>query len=245
MTSGDEASKYILENFQNKKALLFTWKKGKSTSPVGEFLDNCGNVSVSPSIEDADFIMLHGCQVIQYSSADQTDDNITSIESFHDNCDLEEVNKILSICHERKLPMICANPDFITVYKDGSVRHMPGTIAKAYESLGGEVTYFGKPHAAHFDACVTKLNIPKDRVVHVGDSLHHDIKGANDCGVDCVFIASGVHAKELDCGINKVVAAREDEKDCDDIREKEQCLEDLFMKEGGIVPTHVLPFLNY
>ena len=27
--------------------------------------------------------------------------------------------------------------------------------------------------------------------------MHHDIQGANDAGIDSVFVASGVHAKEL------------------------------------------------
>jgi len=257
----------VKTNYSGKKALLFTWKKGKSSSPVGEFLSHCGNnVLVAKSIDDADFIILHGCQVLQYSNEEQCEDNTTNIESFHDNGVMDDVNEILQKCYERKLPMICANPDFITIYKDGSVRHMPGTIARAYEALSTDseeslVTYFGKPHAAHFDACITKLNLPKDRVVHVGDSLHHDIKGANDCGVDCIFIASGVHSKELDCGIDKVVAAatntsstsENDEKksccnnDANDnfIREKEDVLDELFRKESNIVPTYVLPFLNY
>ena len=44
VTSGDEASKYIKEMYSGKKALLFTWKKGKSSSPVEEFLHHCGNI---------------------------------------------------------------------------------------------------------------------------------------------------------------------------------------------------------
>ena len=40
--------------------------------------------------------------------------------------------------------------------------------------------------------------IPKERVCHVGDSLHHDIAGANASGVDCLWVAAtGIHADEL------------------------------------------------
>lgn len=33
--------------------------------------------------------------------------------------------------------------------------------------------------------------------ITVGDSLHHDIKGANAAGIDSAFIAGGIHATEL------------------------------------------------
>lgn len=38
---------------------------------------------------------------------------------------------------------------------------------------------------------------PRPRVVHVGDSLHHDIAGANATGIDSVFVANGIHRQEL------------------------------------------------
>lgn len=36
--------------------------------------------------------------------------------------------------------------------------------------------------------------------ITVGDSLHHDIRGANAAGIDSVFITGGVHATELGLG---------------------------------------------
>lgn len=36
--------------------------------------------------------------------------------------------------------------------------------------------------------------------IAVGDSLHHDIKGANATGIQSVFITGGIHATEL--GLN-------------------------------------------
>ena len=67
-----------------------------------------------------------------------------------------------------------------------------------------KVLYFGKPDQAHFHACISRLNgdsapesasgvsggegggifegIPQERIVHVGDSMMHDIKGANQVG---------------------------------------------------------------
>ena len=36
--------------------------------------------------------------------------------------------------------------------------------------------------------------------IAVGDSLHHDIKGANAAGIQSVFLTGGVHATELELG---------------------------------------------
>lgn len=36
--------------------------------------------------------------------------------------------------------------------------------------------------------------------IAVGDSLHHDIKGANEAGIRSVFITGGIHAAELGLG---------------------------------------------
>lgn len=36
--------------------------------------------------------------------------------------------------------------------------------------------------------------------IAVGDSLHHDIKGANAAGIQSVLITGGIHATELGLG---------------------------------------------
>ena len=41
--------------------------------------------------------------------------------------------------------------------------------------------------------------------IAVGDSLHHDIKGANAAGIQSAFITGGIHATEL--GLDSFVEA--------------------------------------
>lgn len=36
--------------------------------------------------------------------------------------------------------------------------------------------------------------------IAVGDSLHHDIKGANAAGIQSILITGGIHATELGLG---------------------------------------------
>lgn len=39
--------------------------------------------------------------------------------------------------------------------------------------------------------------VPPERTIMVGDSLHHDIIGANQVGIDSLFICGGIHASDL------------------------------------------------
>lgn len=41
----------------------------------------------------------------------------------------------------------------------------------------------GKPHPAMFEATVTGLELPAERVLHVGDSVVYDVEGALACGL--------------------------------------------------------------
>ena len=114
---------------------------------------------------------------------------------------------------ERRLPMICANPDERAMLPDGTLGHMPGAIAAEYTRLGGQVVMFGKPDRKHFDAskalvtssiaadaASTSHAAPPVRFLHVGDSLHHDIAGASNAEVDSLFIGGGIHASALGLG---------------------------------------------
>ena len=178
VTSGEEAAKYISTTYSNKKALLFTWKDNPSSTET--FLKECGNLKLASSPDDADFVIAHGMQAILGSDGIMKDLE----HSLWNKSDFSEIDPILKACAERRLPMVNANPDFVCIVHDGSQKPMPGKIAERYQSFGGECTYFGKPHLAHFEACVQKLGLSKDRVAHVGDSIHHDIVGANKC-VSC------------------------------------------------------------
>lgn len=76
---------------------------------------------------------------------------------------------------------------------------MPGKLCEAYRTLGGDVIEYGKPAPSHFLAAMHAAGTRDlSRVVHVGDSLKHDIAGAHAAGIDSIFIVqSGIHAEEL------------------------------------------------
>jgi len=102
----------------------------------------------------------------------------------------------------RDLPFICSNPDLV-VERGNSLIYCAGAIAKAYEDIGGDTTYCGKPYRPIYDTALALAEqlrgaaVDRARVLGIGDALRTDIAGANDAGFDSLFIAGGIHAAEL------------------------------------------------
>jgi beta-phosphoglucomutase-like phosphatase (HAD superfamily) len=74
---------------------------------------------------------------------------------------------------------------------------MPGTLARHYAAAGGEVVLMGKPAAVIYEGALELLGLPAAEVVAVGDSLEHDIGGAQAAGVDSVFVLGGIHRGDV------------------------------------------------
>ncbi len=109
----------------------------------------------------------------------------------------------LAVMRAKALPFICANPDLV-VERGDKLIYCAGAIAKAYEELGGEAIYCGKPYPAIYQEALARAealrggrSVDKAKVLGIGDALRTDIAGANDAGFDSLFIASGIHAQEL------------------------------------------------
>jgi HAD superfamily hydrolase (TIGR01459 family) len=100
----------------------------------------------------------------------------------------------LKAMQARGITMVCANPDLV-VHRGERLLYCAGSLAKAYEALGGAVLYYGKPHRPIYDSALAAAGNPK-RPLAVGDGLLTDIKGANGAGLEALFIADGVHGEE-------------------------------------------------
>ena len=100
---------------------------------------------------------------------------------------------------ERKLFMVCGNPD-VVVERGSRLVYCAGAIADLYALMGGQVLYAGKPYRPIYDAALGKLGEPrpeKSAVIAIGDSLRTDLAGANAAGLDFLFLTSGIHAEEF------------------------------------------------
>jgi len=95
----------------------------------------------------------------------------------------------------RNLPLLCPNPDRIVQYGD-QVIYCAGAIAEAYENIGGEVVWVGKPYPMVYAGAramlrdMTGLETP--RLLAIGDGPKTDILGAQAANIDALFIAGGL-----------------------------------------------------
>lgn len=102
---------------------------------------------------------------------------------------------------EKDLPFICANPDKVVEIGDRFIM-CGGAIADEYEKLGGKTLIAGKPHAPIYEQAIkeatsiTGKTFEKSDILAIGDGMPTDIKGAQDFGLDVLYISAGIHAGE-------------------------------------------------
>jgi HAD superfamily hydrolase (TIGR01459 family) len=156
--------------------LHFTWAARGAIS-----VDSLGLTHVTDAAH-ADFVLAHGMEAV--SNGD------SPVE-----VSLAEIRAQLQTAAARRLPLIIANPDIVTVDKTHLVP-MPGQCGVWYKEFGGPpAKIMGKPAEVIYRAA--EIMAGGGRVLAVGDSLSHDILGASGAGLDSLFIAAGIHADEI------------------------------------------------
>ncbi len=104
---------------------------------------------------------------------------------------------------ERRLTLICANPD-IVVERGDRLIYCAGAVAELYRELGGEVIFYGKPHRPIYERAMAlaagRLRHPLQlaKVLAIGDSVRTDLAGAHGFGIDCLFVTRGIHSEEFE-----------------------------------------------
>jgi HAD superfamily hydrolase (TIGR01459 family) len=120
----------------------------------------------------------------------------------------EDYRAMMQQARERKLMMICANPDIVVERGDRLV-YCAGAIAELYRELGGEVIFYGKPHRPIYERAMELAAerrgsaIELSRVLAIGDSVRTDLTGAHSFGIDCLFMTRGIHAEDFE-GIDQL-----------------------------------------
>ena len=163
ITSGEAAMQAINQNKFGKK--FFHLGPSRDSSIFEKVKEN------KTEIVNCDFILCTGL-------FDEYEDNM----DYYKNFLLKHISK----------KMVCTNPDLI-VHRGNKEEYCAGYIAKIFEELGGNVTYYGKPHKEIYQICFK----PNEKVLAIGDNLQTDIKGANNLNKDCLFISNGVHRNEF------------------------------------------------
>ncbi|MBA2397787.1 MAG: TIGR01459 family HAD-type hydrolase [Bradyrhizobium sp.] len=165
---------------------------GKKMFWLGPERDNSIYRGLDPVIsplEEADYIVCTGL----------FDDETESAEDYR---------AMMLQARERKLPLICANPD-IVVERGDRLIYCAGAIAELYRELGGEVIFYGKPHRPIYERAMALAAqhrghaAPLDRVLAIGDSVRTDLAGAHGFGIDLLFVTRGIHSEEFE-GIDQL-----------------------------------------
>ena len=134
------------------------------------------------SPEDAAFISVTG----------PVDDTVETPEDYRER---------FAVGAARDIELICANPDRV-VQRGDRLIYCGGALADMYESLGGRVVMAGKPHDPIYDLAIKAAEdlrggpIDRSRILCIGDGVITDVMGANRQGLDCLFIAQGIHGDQ-------------------------------------------------
>ncbi len=144
-----------------------------STDGDDELAFALGAVPTAQS-EDADLVVIAGSQA--------------------DKVSLDAYRAALAPAARRGTPCICVNPDKLMLTPSGNAPGA-GRIAEIYEELGGAVTWVGKPFPEIYQAAaeLSQVQNPRD-ILCVGDSVEHDIAGANRFGAFAALVRTGILA---------------------------------------------------
>lgn len=92
-------------------------------------------------------------------------------------------------------PAICVNPDIWKLYHNELIP-ASGAIAKIYEELGGTVEWIGKPYPLLYHSALALADVADHTAtVCVGDSIEHDVRGANMMNLASALTLTGVSGK--------------------------------------------------
>jgi len=183
VTSGDLTRHYVADH------------PGRKVFWLGPARDNSIYHGLAPMLSplaEADYIVCTGL----------LDDETESAEDYR---------PMMRQALERKLPLICANPDIVVERGDRLV-YCAGAIAELYRELGGEVIFYGKPYPPIYERAIAlaaghaRHEIKLDRVLAIGDSVRTDLAGAHGFGIDCLFVTRGIHSEEFE-GVDQFDAA--------------------------------------
>ena len=133
--------------------------------------------------------------------------NIDHIESFAFLDDEgfnwnEDINKAINLLRKKNMTVIVANTDINYPVNQNDVSVAVGSLADMVEKIiGKSFIRFGKPDAQMFllafERALKDIDVKRNEILMVGDTLHTDIMGGNKFGLDTVLVVSGNTLPEM------------------------------------------------
>lgn len=159
-------------------------------------------------VEEADFLLITG-------TLDATD----TLDNYKD---------LLDVAYTRRIPVLCANPDRYVMYGTEKII-CAGKLAETYQNKGGDVYYHGKPYPEIYTTACAKLRLAPQKILAIGDSLSTDIQGAQNAGIDTVWVLNGIHRETF----------------FEDLQLREDVMEQMsqILTQHGLSPTYAMSML--
>jgi HAD superfamily hydrolase (TIGR01459 family) len=205
VSNAPRASEWVVENLDEKGVPRSAWDAVVTSGDVSRHMLAERGLTRAHHIGPARDLPLLGDERLELVPLDEApiavvtglvDDARESPDDYADR---------LAELRRRGVALICSNPDLVVMV---GARQLwcAGAIADRYQAMGGETLWAGKPYPAIYDAAlrlagdVLGRDVDRSRVVAIGDAVRTDLAGATAAGVDCVFVADGIHGDELGRG---------------------------------------------
>ena len=179
LTSGELTSKYIKRISENKLSIFHIG--GRQHHSIYKEMIQKEEITIEiDDVAQADLIV---CTEPFSPSKDKLSDYKNTFNAAIDN----------------HLTLLCANPDLVVDV--GDKREMcAGSLASMYESMGGNVIYFGKPHNHIYQEAYSFLKEARETkaesILCIGDGINTDIRGANNEKLDSLLVVGGLLKKK-------------------------------------------------
>jgi HAD superfamily hydrolase (TIGR01450 family) len=127
--------------------------------------------------------------------------NLDNIESFAFLDDegfnwSEDINKTINLLRKKNMTVVVANTDINYPVSQNDISVAVGSLADMVEKIVGKMFIrFGKPDAQMFllafERALQDIDVKRNEILMVGDTLYTDIIGGNKFGLDTVLVLSG------------------------------------------------------
>ena len=172
ITSGEVAYwtiKNKIEDGNFIKPKIYLISRDADTSPIDGL-----SCKIAKNTDEADYLIIAGSE--------------------SDTKSLSYYTSLLEPMANKGVPAFCTNPDLVMLTPNGT-SFGAGLIAKEYEEMGGSVTWFGKPHPLIYKFALNKIpNIEPQKVLCIGDSVEHDIRGSFNANCSSALVKTGIAA---------------------------------------------------
>jgi len=168
-------------------------------------VSNGNSVAYLGTENSAHYIETAGLTTVAVKNIDLN--NIDHIESFAFLDDEgfnwnEDINKAINLLRKKNMAVIVANTDINYPVNQNDVSVAIGSLADMVEKIiGKSFIRFGKPDAQMFllayERALQDIDVKRNEILMVGDTLHTDIMGGNKFGLDTVLVLSGNTLPEM------------------------------------------------